>query len=61
MDRAYFVTARLMAGLLLLIGPLMIILTLARGGGGFTVGIVVGAAFTLLGAGRLYLARGGDR
>jgi Sec-independent protein translocase protein TatA len=37
----------------------MIVTTLIRGGGGLALGIVVGVAFVVLGAGRLYLA--GDR
>ena len=32
--------------------------TIARGGGALAYGVVVGLAFALLGAGRLYLARG---
>ena len=37
----------------------MIATTLARGGGGLAVGVVVGVLFTVLGAARAYLA--GDR
>ena len=37
----------------------MIVTTVIRGGGALAIGVVVGAAFVALGAGRLYLA--GDR
>ena len=37
----------------------MVVTTLARGGGALALGVIVGVAFVVLGAGRLYLA--GDR
>jgi hypothetical protein len=36
----------------------MIVLTIARGGGPLTLGILVGLAFTVLGCARVYLAAG---
>jgi hypothetical protein len=39
-----------------LIGVALIVTTIARGGGPTAVGVVVGVLFTLLGAGRAYLA-----
>ena len=39
-----------------LLGVAMVVTALARGAGPLALGVVVGVAFTLLGAGRLYLA-----
>jgi hypothetical protein len=50
-----------MSSLLLLIGVAMIVSTVARGGGALALGVVLGAGLALLGAGRLWLARGGAR
>jgi len=50
-----------MSGLLLLIGPAMIVSALARGGGALALGVVLGTMLVLLGAGRLWLMRGGER
>jgi hypothetical protein len=41
---------------LAVLGVAMIAITLARGGAGLTVGILVGVAFTILGCARVYLA-----
>jgi hypothetical protein len=43
---------------LALLGLTMIALTIARGGGPLTIGILVGVAFTVLGCARVYLAAG---
>jgi hypothetical protein len=40
----------------MVLGILMIVVTLARGGGPLAAGVVLGAMFTVLGAGRLYLS-----
>ncbi|HZN88090.1 MAG TPA: hypothetical protein VFB44_03880 [Thermoleophilaceae bacterium] len=62
MERAYTTSIRLVSGLLLLVGVAMIVATLARGGGGLALGVVLGALLALLGAGRLWLAlRGSSR
>lgn len=61
MERAYLASTRALSALLLVLGPVLIVMALARGGGALALGVVVGAAFTLLGAGRLWLARGGPR
>jgi hypothetical protein len=50
-----------MSALLLVIGIAMIVSALARGGGALALGVVLGAMLALLGAGRLWLARGGAR
>ena len=39
----------------------MVIAALGRGGGPLAVGVVVGMLFALIGAGRLWLARPGER
>ncbi len=39
----------------------MIVSALARGGGALALGVILGTMFVLLGAGRLWLARGGRR
>ena len=50
-----------MNGLLLLLGLAMIVSALARGGGALALGVVLGTLLALLGAGRLWLMRGGAR
>ena len=61
MRRAYTTSTRLMSGLLLVIGLAMIVSALARGGGALALGVVLGTMLSLLGAGRLWLMRGGAR
>ena len=58
MDRAYLASSRALSVLLCVVGLALVISTLARGGGPLALGVVVGALFALLGAGRLRLARG---
>jgi len=54
-------STRLTSGLLLVIGVTMIVSALARGGGALALGVVLGTMLALLGAGRLWLTRGGAR
>lgn len=61
MQRAYLASTRVLSALLLVLGIALIATTLARGGGALAFGIVVGLAFAGLGAGRLWLGRGGKR
>ena len=61
MKRAYTTSTRIMSALLLLLGIAMIVSALARGGGALALGVVLGTMIALLGAGRLWLARGGAR
>ncbi len=61
MRRAYTTSTLLMSGLLLVIGLAMIVSALARGGGALALGVVLGTMLALLGAGRLWLMRGGAR
>jgi hypothetical protein len=58
MQRAYIGSARVLSLLLLLLGLVLIVSTLARGGGVAAVGVLIGVCFVLAGAGRLWLARG---
>jgi hypothetical protein len=59
--RAYVNSTRVLSGLLMLVGLAMVVSALARGGGALALGVVLGAMLALLGAGRLWLARGGTR
>ena len=61
MRRAYTTSTRVMSALILLVGLAMIVSALARGGGALALGVVLGVMLALLGAGRLWLARGGVR
>jgi hypothetical protein len=60
-QRAYLASTRTLNALLLVLGVTMVVTTLARGGGAFAIGVVVGVLFALLGGARLWLARGGIR
>ncbi len=60
-QRAYIASTRTLSALLLVLGIAMVVTALARGGGALAIGVVVGVLFALLGAARLWLARGGPR
>jgi hypothetical protein len=60
-SRAYTTSIRVLSALLLVLGIAMIVSALARGGGALALGVVLGTMIALLGAGRLWLARGGVR
>ena len=53
---AYRQSTRAFAALICGLGVVMVVSTLVRGGGPLAIGVIVGAAFVVLGAGRLYLA-----
>ena len=59
MQSAYRQSTRVLGAVICLLGIVLLVSTLARGGGPLALGVLVGLAFTLLGAGRVYLA--GDR
>jgi multisubunit Na+/H+ antiporter MnhB subunit len=61
MRRAYSTSTRVLSGIIMLLGVTMVISALARGGGAIALGVVLGTMLALLGAGRLWLARGGVR
>ena len=47
---------RLLSVAMVLVGLVMLVLTLARGGGPVSYGVLLGVLFVLAGAGRLYIA-----
>jgi hypothetical protein len=59
--RAYATSTRVLSGLLMVVGLAMVVSALAHGGGALALGVVLGTLLALLGAGRLWLARGGER
>jgi len=59
--RAYTASTRIMSAIIMLLGVTMVVSALARGGGALALGVVLGTMLALLGAGRLWLARGGER
>ena len=61
MRRAYTTSIRVTSALLFLLGIAMVVSALAQGGGALALGVVLGVMLALLGAGRLWLARGGAR
>ena len=61
MQRAYFLSTRALSVLLVAVGVAMIVAALAAGGGPAAVGVLLGVVFAGVGAGRLWLARGGAR
>ncbi len=56
-ERVYAASTRVLAAAILVLGVAMVASTLARGGGAATLGVVLGVMLTLIGAGRLWLAR----
>jgi hypothetical protein len=58
-ERAYLASTRALNAVLVLVGLVLIVVTLSRGGGGLALGVVLGVLFALLGVGRLWLARPG--
>ncbi len=61
MRDAYTTSTRVLSALLMLVGIAMVVSALARGGGPLALGVVLGTMLALIGAGRLWLARHGDR
>jgi hypothetical protein len=56
-ERAYRQSTRLLGALICVLGLAIVAATVARGGGPLALGVLVGVAFVVLGAGRVYLAR----
>ena len=56
MERAYRHSTRALGAAICVLGVAMVVSTLIRGGGPLALGVLVGAAFAVLGAARLYLA-----
>ena len=57
MARAYLASSRALNLLLSVLGLVMVVGTLARGGGPLALGVVLGVLFTVLGVARLRLMR----
>jgi hypothetical protein len=55
-QRAYRQSTRFLGVLIAAVGFAMLVSTIARGGGVLALGVIVGAAFVVLGLGRAYLA-----
>jgi hypothetical protein len=55
-QRAYLQSTRVFGLVVCALGLAMVVLTIARGGGPLALGVIVGAAFVAVGAGRVYLA-----
>jgi hypothetical protein len=47
-----------MSALMVVIGVVLLVSTIARGGGPLAIGVLLGLLFVAAGAGRFYLARG---
>jgi hypothetical protein len=58
-DEGYQLAVRTFSVVIIGFGVLMLVLTLARGGGPLAVGVLFGLLFIALGAGRLYLSMRG--
>ena len=56
-QRAYVASTRAIGTLMFLVGLTMIVSTLARGGGPFALGVVLGVMLAGIGAARVWLAR----
>jgi hypothetical protein len=55
-DPAYRNSTRALGGAICVLGVAMVVSTLVRGGGPLALGVILGVAFALLGAARVYLA-----
>ena len=58
-DEGYQVAVRIFSVVIIGFGLLMLVLTVARGGGPLAVGVLFGLLFIALGSGRLYLSMRG--
>jgi hypothetical protein len=55
--QAHRTATGVLSALMVVLGVVLVVSTVARGGGPLAIGVVVGALFCALGAGRLYLQR----
>ena len=58
-DEGYQLAVRIFSVVIIGFGLVMLVLTLARGGGPLAVGVMFGLLFIALGSGRLYLSMRG--
>lgn len=49
----------LMSVVMVVLGLIMLVSTLTRGGGPLALGVILGVGFVLVGGGRIYVARSG--
>ena len=56
MGGAYRHSTRVLGAITCALGVALVVLTIGRGGGPLSLGVVVGVGFAVFGAGRLYLA-----
>ena len=56
MQRAYRESTRAVGAIICVLGIVMVVVTLARGGGPLALGVIVGVAFAVLGALRVIIA-----
>lgn len=61
MSEGYQLAVRIFSVTIIGVGLAIVIVTLARGGGPFAVGILFGGLFVALGAARFYLSLRGSR
>jgi len=57
--RAQVMSTRALSAAIMLLGIAMVVSAIANGGGALALGVVLGTLLALLGAGRLWLTRGG--
>ena len=57
MKRAYRQSTRVLGALLIVVGIVAVVVTIARGGGPLALGVILGATLAAIGAGRLALSR----
>lgn len=55
-EQLYRAVSRLFAGVIAAFGITILVVTIVNGGGPLSLGVLLGAVFTGLGVGRLYLA-----
>jgi hypothetical protein len=55
-QRAYRESTRAVGAIICVLGIVMVVVTLARGGGPLSLGVIVGVAFAVLGALRVVIA-----
>jgi hypothetical protein len=58
-NEGYQLAVRIFSVTIIVFGVLILVLTIARGGGPLAVGVLFGLLFVALGAGRLYLSTRG--
>jgi hypothetical protein len=58
-NEGYQLAVRIFSVTIIVFGVLILVLTIARGGGPLAVGVLFGLLFIALGAGRLYLSTRG--